>query len=338
MKLEDKERLFVELKKFYKDNYSRGNLKSPKLNLGLRLIDEFDCDKKEALKSLLKNEHGLIGNLMYKYILSPDKDVLEFIMKNDKRIITSAIKEFRRKVIWENGLSNCLNEMLWIIDINEGYIDEIGYYLIDNNDFFYEIAKKHPHLLDKLKTRKIKDRDLLLKCIFANPECIKYLPQWVRKNKEMVLEAVKINGRLLLYTSTFFNDKDIVYAAVKSNGMALESVDKCFKDDEELARIAVSNSPWSYRNISERLRDNKEITLIAVKGNGSVLAYASDRLKNHKEIVYAAVKNNAFAFQYVSDKYKDDKQLALIAIKKEKLMYKYLSDRLKRDIDIINNM
>ena len=70
--------------------------------------------------------------------------------------------------------------------------------------------------------------------------------------KEVVLEAVKQDGRALEYASEELRgDKEVVMEAVKQYGRALEYA-------------------------SEELRGDKEVVMEAVKQNGLALEYASD--------------------------------------------------------------
>jgi hypothetical protein len=73
-------------------------------------------------------------------------------------------------------------------------------------------------------------------------------------NKEVVLEAVRENGRSLEYASKELrNNKEVVLEAVKQDGNSLYYA-------------------------SEELRNNKEVVLEAVRENGNSLLYASKKL------------------------------------------------------------
>ena len=68
-------------------------------------------------------------------------------------------------------------------------------------------------------------------------------------------------------------DKEVILAAVKQNGYALQYAD-------------------------EKLKANKEVILAAVKQDGNTLQYADKKLKTNKEVVLAAVKQSGGALQY----------------------------------------
>ena len=69
---------------------------------------------------------------------------------------------------------------------------------------------------------------------------IEEAPAWVRRNRNIVLAAVKQNGRALEDAhDDLKKDKEVVMAAVKQNGGALEDAHDDLKRDMEVALQAV---------------------------------------------------------------------------------------------------
>ena len=85
-------------------------------------------------------------------------------------------------------------------------------------------------------------------------------------------------------------DKEVILAAVKQNGKALEYTD-------------------------EKLKADKKIVLLVVKQNGRTLEYADEKLKANKEVVLAAVKQDVSALDYVDDSLKNDPDILAIVNK-----------------------
>ena len=82
---------------------------------------------------------------------------------------------------------------------------------------------------------------------FVSPE--------LKKNREFVLEVLKINGLVLEYVSPEFQaDREVVLEAVKQNGDAFEFA-------------------------SQKLKENREFVLKAIDINWKVLEYISPELK-----------------------------------------------------------
>jgi sulfur carrier protein ThiS len=71
------------------------------------------------------------------------------------------------------------------------------------------------------------------------------------------------------------SDKNIVLAAVKKNGRALQYA-------------------------SEELKEDRELVLTAVQQNGRALQFASKNLKENREFILEAVQQNALALEYAA--------------------------------------
>ena len=120
------------------------------------------------------------------------------------------------------------------------------------------------------------------------------LPKELKKDKQIVLEAVKNRVDALQYAHNIFKkDKELVLEVIKQNGHALYYVDDSFKKD-------------------------KEIVLIAVKEDGSALEHADDSFKKDKEIVLIAVKQDLNALKYANKSFKKKINTSFINFKKLK--------------------
>jgi predicted methyltransferase len=102
------------------------------------------------------------------------------------------------------------------------------------------------------------------------------------------------------------NDKDIVLAAVKVEGFALQFASETLRNDKDVVLAAVKEHPDAFQFASETLRNNKGVVIAAVKQNGFVLQFASETLRNDKDVVLAAVKEHGFALQFASEALRND--------------------------------
>ena len=85
-------------------------------------------------------------------------------------------------------------------------------------------------------------------------------------NREIILEAVKINGMLIQYaTNELKDDKEIVLIAVKNDGAALHYVSENMKNDEEVVFEAINNFPIAICKIGEKLKNNKKFILKLIR-------------------------------------------------------------------------
>lgn len=93
-------------------------------------------------------------------------------------------------------------------------------------------------------------------------------------------------------------DKDVVLAAVKKDGRNLQYASKKLQSDKEVVLAAISNYGKALQYASRKFRLDKEIVLAAVSNDGMALRYASQKLKSDIEVVFVAVQNNRDALMF----------------------------------------
>ncbi len=98
------------------------------------------------------------------------------------------------------------------------------------------------------------------------------------EDRDVVLAAVKRSGYLLKFAPKFHEDKEVVMSAIPTYPHVLEYLPK-FQDDKDVALAAVKLSQYTYKyHISERLKDNIEIFFTAYLKDKSAKEFASKRL------------------------------------------------------------
>lgn len=102
------------------------------------------------------------------------------------------------------------------------------------------------------------------------------------------MELLRMDGSLLEDGGTAARERDLVLAAVRNYGAALQWADK-------------------------PLRDDRELVMIAVKQNGLALKFASDRLKEDRKLVLTAGRENIHALKYASPTLKEDHDFMCVA-------------------------
>ncbi len=110
-------------------------------------------------------------------------------------------------------------------------------------------------------------------------------------------------------------DKEVILAAVKQNGYALQYADEKLKADKKFILAAVKQNGKALEYTDEKLKADKKIVLLVVKQNGRTLEYADEKLKANKEVVLAAVKQDVSALDYVDDSLKNDPDILAIVNK-----------------------
>ena len=130
----------------------------------------------------------------------------------------------------------------------------------------------------------------------------------LRGNYDVVLAAVRKDGGALQFASEALKaDKDVVLAAVSNNGHAFDYAtafvyaSEALKADKDVVLAAVNQSGWALYSASEALKADKDVVLAAVNQDGDALQYASEALKADKDVVFAAVNQNGLALRHASE-------------------------------------
>lgn len=112
----------------------------------------------------------------------------------------------------------------------------------------------------------------------------KDLPKRFKKNKELALEAIKVNVSNIQYVSDELrNDKSLAMIVLKQNGLMIDLFSQQLQNDYELIILALSNSWEALELLDNEARNNKEFVLIALKTHGNPEYYKpfSDNIRDY---------------------------------------------------------
>ena len=191
---------------------------------------ELEMNKKEALR-LVKKDGFELNKLAAHF--KKDKDIVLSAVKQRGNTISYADKSLRKDkkialaAVKQNGTAiDYVDESL---KKDEKFIEAIDWDAVNNA--FAEAAGMSS-LTKKEALEFVKEDGLTLK----------YLHH-LKKNKKIVLEAVKQNGKALQFADKIFKkDKKIVLEAVKQAGSALQFADKIFKKDKKIVLVALKSN------------------------------------------------------------------------------------------------
>jgi len=99
---------------------------------------------------------------------------------------------------------------------------------------------------------------------------------------------------------SFKKDRNLVLEAVKENGRVLEYVDASLKRDKEIVLAAVSQFAGAILVADDSFRGDRDVMRAALRQNGRFLRFADDSLKGDREIALFALKHSWRAFDYVA--------------------------------------
>ena len=138
-----------------------------------------------------------------------------------------------------------------------------------------------------------------------------------KSEREQLLKNIQYSDADWLESASeiFKKDKEFILEAVKLNGRALEYADDSLKKDKKIVLEAVKENHYAIWEMDESLDKNKEIILMAVKDYSEHLECANDSLRKDKNFILQVVNINGYALRYVGDKFKKDKEVVLKAVK-----------------------
>lgn len=143
--------------------------------------------------------------------------------------------------------------------------------------------------------------------VLQKTSLIEFASDTFKSDREIMYAAIKSDFCNLQYASPDLrNDKELVLDTVKVVSGALEYASNELKNDREVVLAAVNKSGYSLGQASYELRSDKEIVLVAIRNTqGAALRQASDELRNDKEFVLKAMSYHAEAFNGASRELKD---------------------------------
>lgn len=202
-----------------------------------------------------------------------------------------------------------------------------------------------------------------------NGENLQFLNSQWRKDKEIILAAVKQNGLSLYYADYHQNDDEVVRAAIEQEPESIQFANFRLRNDRELAKTIIKADPNCMEFLSKDIQNDKELILIGLHHNFVVLEdidyelsndtdfmkqccdieimslkYCSDRLKNDWSFVKPLMIEQGSWLHFASDEIRDDRDYMYEYVTQSKLPnLKYISNRLKEEygeelIDFIKNI
>lgn len=137
------------------------------------------------------------------------------------------------------------------------------------------------HSMDGLKVpaRYFEDKKFCLDAVKLSAKMYNLLPQEMRKDKEITLQALSTETSHRL-------SNNMILASDKLN---LEKVPAVLSVDQEFIQQAALIHPHYFATVPEKVRENKEVALMAVSSNHKLFDSLSDDLKMDKDVVFATI-------------------------------------------------
>ncbi len=176
--------------------------------------------------------------------------------------------------------------------------------LLNDKEIAMLVAKKAPEYLFAFFSEKILSDNDILEMAFQF------------SNYSIFRTKIKGNYWALKYIDANYwkNDKSLIKAAVKENGMLLQNLPIELKDDKEIVLLALQeDTEGILEYASTRLQDDYDVVKQSLKVDGLNLAYASERMQDNRDLVLLAIKEYGGALSYASERLQRDEELNKIA-------------------------
>lgn len=260
--------------------------------------------------------------------------------------------------------------------LEKNHVQEIKELYQNDIEVILEASKINLEIFQMaLENKKLNEKEVLNVVREGNYQQSILAAKYFNDNRQIILEAVKINGRALEHADSLLkSDLEIVLEAVIENFNALEFADDSLKDDKDFALKAIQYDIDSLEYMSSQLRDDEDLLFKAAMISLRSLNYAGKKLKsnadffmkiaeniadtnyyyflfeNNYEIVSenfssSLKKNKEFAQKFLklaplsfsgfSSSITDDVKIVFEALKEDVRVYEQLSDNLKKDFQVL---
>lgn len=143
---------------------------------------------------------------------------------------------------------------------------------------------------------KYKTPSLALMAVGANPKIFPEFDHRLRANELVSRVAVRGDGMNLEFVPVpRKEERDVVVAALRQNGLALQHCSEEFKKDDEILKIALTSCPAVVDLISQRHRKKLKIAQTVLKIDGSYIDRFETTKKQGRELALLAVKTTPVA-------------------------------------------
>jgi hypothetical protein len=182
--------------------------------------------------------------------------------------------------------------------------------LVSNKAVALEHVRDDGYALTLLTDILRNDEDIVKAAVENDGRSVQYASSSLREDRGIMLLALKQHGWMMgqkKFPRRFRSDREMVLAAVASDGIALEFASDNLQDDEEVVRTAIKSDWRALAYASHELRDDFEIVCSALNADGRVLEFASEGLRGDLRIARIAIKKDWRAFEFCSIELRSDR-------------------------------
>jgi hypothetical protein len=271
-------------------------------------------------------------------------DSYYMLVDNDKNIYTNLYDIYEMK-FKKNIILNNLNIIFLPYDKkdvdyikNKWTYDNIDFsnkYLRNDKLFVLMAVNKFGIYYKNISNELKYDMQIIYNAVLNDFNCLEYIPNEYKNNKEFIKKYLTYNGCNIRYASEELkNDGELVNIAIShdyGSEYVLKYLNHLYKDNEEFIIPILNKYPNCFEYISKRLQNKKEIIMLCINNlkklhnnYNHILFLINDVNKNDKEIVLPLVSMNGRDISYISGNLALDTDIVYAAIKNDPTAYKYI--------------
>ena len=201
----------------------------------------------------------------------------------------------------------------------------------DDREIVLAAVSNYGGVLEYASTTLRADREIVLAAVANGGDPLCYVPDHLLDDRTFILQVVTTHARYDKFDKPpicdcsvddvperYFDDLEIVHAAVAHDGHTLYKVSDRLRTNREIVLTAVSNFGCALKIFlygpGTFFRNDREVVLEAVTNDGCALECASETLRNDREVVLAAVANDGWALRYASETLRNDREVVRTAV------------------------
>ena len=245
---------------------------------------------------------------------------------------------------------------------NSNLISLVSPELKKDKNFCLESIKYSPFTLACVDVELRNDEDFVLEALKINRNCVDHItqdlledPQFQIKalkyskkilelaeyelEREVVLEAVKMDGNLIKYDSTHFEDREILFEAMKTSKSVLSHVSDDLRNDQKFMMEMIQHKSFNCKYLSNDLKKNKKFMMEVLRNNKNepILQYIHWKILEDVDIIELGIENDPISLGFIPKHLSKKKEIILRCLKNFKRNrdhWKHLKD--DKDIEWIS--
>ena len=161
-----------------------------------------------------------------------------------------------------------------------------------NKDFVMTCINNGLYLDRVKRIYERRDFNIGLAAISFNGNNISDACDELKKSKKISLFALKKGASLASLYNIFRDDKEVVMEAIKLDGINLLYASPRFREDSKMIALAVSSNGDSLKDLPKKYKADKNLVIKAIKSSrqGSVFSFIHSSLRKDKEFMLQAIE------------------------------------------------